>query len=228
MSTRISSVAEENQTAGAVNSKIRSQVLLLLTWRCRSIRASHGQYRAAGILSTYGIILTCINIVTAIAVLFLTNNRFFAIASSTGTGENTDWSWFSSDGLTALAGLFVVLTTALQYILRLDEKSKDAKRAGNDFTEVKRRIEVMLVNGTEITATAINEIQTLHTHTSRYHSLVPKGIWRQAHKLGNKNILSELEFENEIRSRYSLPLMSVTEMEAAGDTNDNSNNRVDS
>lgn len=220
-------MAEENQTTGSENSKIRSQVLLLLTWRCRSIRASHGQYRAAGILSTYGTILTCINIVTAIAVLFLTNNRFFGIASSTGTGESTEWSWLSSDGLTALAGLFVVLTTALQYILRLDEKSKDAKRAGNDFTEIKRRIEVMLVNGTEITVTAINEIQTLHTHTSRYHALVPKRIWRQAHKLGNKNILSELEFENEIRARYSLPLMSTSEVDTAGDTKTNFNNTGD-
>ena len=184
--------------------KLQCQVSLLLNWRRRSIRASHGQYLAAGVLAKYGTVLTCINIVTAIAVLFLTNNRFFAL-STAKENINSDWSWFSNDGLAALAGLFVVLSTALQYILRLDEKSKDAKRAGNDFTELKRKIETVLVNGTDINASTIGEIELLHTHTSRYHAIVPRRIWRHAHRLGNKNINGEAEFEVLIRKRYGLP-----------------------
>lgn len=185
------------------NTKLQSQVLLLLNWRCRAIRASHGQYLAADLLARNGTILTCINILTAIAVLFLTNNRFFALASDT-TSVNGDWSWLSNEGLAALAGLFVVLSTALQYILRLDEKSKDSKRAGNDFTELKRRIETLLVNGTDINASTIAELELLHTHTSRYHAIVPRKIWRRAHRLGDKNINGEADFEIQIRARYGL------------------------
>ena len=99
----------------------------------------------------------------------------------------------------------MVLSTALQYILRLDEKSKDAKRAGNDFTELKRRIEAVLVNGTDINESTISEIELLHTHTSRYHAIVPRRIWREAHSLGNRNINGEADFEELIRKRYGLP-----------------------
>ncbi len=69
-----------------------------------------------------------------------------------------------------------MLTTSLQYALRLDEKVFDHRTAGNEFTAIKRNIEIVL-SRREISKKGIKEIRTDHDHTSKNHSLVRKQIW---------------------------------------------------
>lgn len=76
----------------------------------------------------------------------------------------------------SIAGLAVVLSTTLQYVLRFEDKINDHKLAGNEFTEIKRKIEILLL-GNEITEDCINRIAIEHSHVSKNHRLVRNPIW---------------------------------------------------
>ena len=192
-------------TSTDIDERRKAQALMLLCWRRRAIRASHGQYWAASFLGRCAIGFTSLNIVTAIAVLFFTNNKLFesTVAPASTVAVEISEKWQISD-IAAFAGMLVVLTTALQYVLRLDEKSKDSKRAGNDFTNIKRSIENML-SSDNITEAKVAEIEALNSHISRNHFIVPRKIWEKAHAAAERYINSEDELEQLFRKMYGLP-----------------------
>jgi hypothetical protein len=133
--------------------------------------------------------------------LFLTNNKFFNGDSAVaGISEPL---LANADFYTAIAGLLVVLTTALQYVLRFDEKSQQSKRAGNDFTGVKRRIELALLDD-DLKEDKFSEIQLSHSHCSRNYGLVPKRIWTKAEIQSRKAFQEDDEFEASVRKKFGL------------------------
>jgi len=184
-----------------ITEDLESRVILLMNWRRRAIRASNGHYLSSSYCRFWSNILILFNIISAIAVLFFSNNKFF---NSIGSTEGTFSGIFqNSDILTAIAGLFVVLTTAIQYVLKLEIKSRDAKSAGNDFTNIKRNIEIILTGG-DISTDSIQSIQISHTHTSRNHELVPKRLWSRSERKTQAAFAEDREFERSVLKRFGL------------------------
>ena len=138
---------------------------LLLNWQNRAIRASLAHYFQAQEYRTWHSLLTAFNLLSSISVLFLVNNKVF-INEPLTPGD----IWLS------VAGLAVVLSTTLQYVFKLDEKIFNHKVAGNEFTAIKRKIEIMLTNK-DINDNDLKRIETDHNHTSKNHHLVRKSIW---------------------------------------------------
>lgn len=151
---------------------------LLLAWHERATRANLAHYFQAEECAKINNILTIFNLLAAISVLYLVNNRHL---NETATTESVFLS---------LASLAVVLSTALHYVLKLEERSQDHKLAGYEFTAIKRRIEKLLVRG-NLTDDDITSIETEHNHTTKNHGLV-----RQAQWIKIKKRLSEATEEN--------------------------------
>lgn len=185
----------------SIPDELEARVLLLLNWRRRAIRASNGHYRSSNACRLWGNLLTCFNIGSAIAVLFFSNNKFFG-----NSGSSIDQPLYflgNSDLYTSIASLLVVLTTALQYVLKLEIKSKDAKSAGNDFTNIKREIELLLADG-DVPMSKAQSIQISHTHSSRNHELVPRKIWISASDQTQKAFLEDKSFEDAVLRRFGI------------------------
>lgn len=181
--------------------KVEARVHLLLNWRRRAIRASSGHYRSSNNCRHWSNLLTCFNIGSAIAVLFFSNNKFFG--NGGGSLEQPLNFLGNSDLYTAVASLMVVLTTALQYVLKLEIKTKDAKSAGNDFTNIKREIELVLADG-DIPMSKAQSIQISHTHASRNHELVPQRIWMAASEQTEKAFLEDKAFEEAVYRKFGM------------------------
>ena len=187
--------------ADIIPDKLEARVLLLLNWRRRAIRASNGHYRSSNNCRHWSNLLTCFNIGSAIAVLFFSNNKFFG---NEGSALDHPLNFLgSSDLYTSIASLMVVLTTALQYVLKLEIKTKDAKSAGNDFTNIKREIELLLSDG-EVPMTKAQSIQISHTHASRNHELVPRKIWLAASQQTEKAFLEDKSFEDAVLRKFGI------------------------
>lgn len=139
---------------------------LLLTWHDRSTRANLAHYFQSEECRRVNTALTIFNLLAAISVLFIANNSNFEQSSS----------------LLSFASLAVVLSTALQYVLKLEERSYDHKTAGNEFTAIKRKIEVTLANDA-IEESHLREIESDHNHVAKNHHLVRHATWR---KIGSR------------------------------------------
>lgn len=190
--------------ADTIPDMLEARVLLLLNWRRRAIRASNGHYRSSNNCRYWSNLLTCFNIGSAIAVLFFSNNKFFANGGT--TSDQTLNFLGNSDLYTAIASLLVVLTTALQYVLKLEIKTKDAKSAGNDFTNIKREIELLL-SDLEVPMTNALSIQIAHTHASKNHELVPRKTWVSASKQTQEAFKEDKAFEDAVLRRFGISVL---------------------
>lgn len=146
---------------------------LLISWQDRATRASIAHYFQAQSYSDCNTYLTIFNLVSAISILFLANNKLFEFESSLG-----------SSIMISIASLAVVLSSTLQYVLRLGDKARDHKLAGNEFTAIKRKIEILMVDeeifyDEKIFNDCINRIADEHNHVSKHHNLVRKKIWEK-------------------------------------------------
>lgn len=166
---------------------------LLLTWRRRAIRASNAHYEASKSARKWGIFLTVMNVTFALVVLFLTNNSILP-AKILG---------MSIDLLTSLAGLLIVVTSVLQYILRFDEKARDNKTAGNDFSNIKRDIEEALI-AKQITENLIKETKFAHAFASKSAPIVNSSQWKIAHEKAFKPLTENEVFEDQIIEKFGI------------------------
>lgn len=153
---------------------------MLKSWQDRATRASLAHYFQAQEYRTFDTGLTIFNLVAAISVLFLANNKLLDIDS------NNQYQI-----LLSIAGLAVVLSTTLQYVLRFEDKINDHKLAGNEFTEIKRKIEILLL-GNEITEDCIHRIAVEHSHVAKNHRLVRNAIWEKI-KYRHADAVKEIE-----------------------------------
>lgn len=142
-----------------------SKTELLLVWHTRATRASLVHYAQAEKCLTVNTILTVFNLLAAISVLFLVSRATY------GSG-----SLYLS-----LAGLAVVLSTAFQYVLKLEERCYDHKAGGNEFASIKRKIELYLTLK-KIADSDLFEIDSDYTHTAKNHSIVRKKVWATVSK----------------------------------------------
>ncbi len=161
--------------------------LLLKMWHSRAVRANLAHYFQSSEYRTVNGIPTIFNILSAISVLFLSNIDYVGLSEVGSSNYKFAMS---------LVGLVVVLTTTLQYILRLEEKIYDHKRAGNEFTNIKRQIEIYLSQD-KITEEIIRKIEMEHNHSSKYHQLVRKRTWEKVEKR-HKEALHENQAFNQL------------------------------
>lgn len=138
------------------------KLTLLYTWHSRATRASLAHYFQAESCARVHFWLSIFNLLAAISVLYLAN-------AATASGDVN---------YVSIAGLFVVLSTAAHYVLKFDEKSHDHKSAGNEFTWIKRKIEVKLSNG-GVTEGDLEDIKRDYDHTSRNHAMVMRNTWKK-------------------------------------------------
>lgn len=157
---------------------------LLYNWRERAIRASLAHYRQSEIYRTIDACLLVFNVVSAIFVMYLTNNELFKIqvSDSDSPYENPVLDILgiiiTQNQLLSLAGFVVVSTSILQAIARFAEKRRSHKLAGNEFTEIKRKIEVALLEEVDLSR-VIREVQSFHNLVARHYDLVSDGIWKK-------------------------------------------------
>jgi hypothetical protein len=116
---------------------ISQKMQLLRIWHSRLILTSTAHYRVSETYERQGRIYTKLNIIFAIAVLFFANSRLldtFILDAHAGF-------------IISIAGLGTMLTAALQYINRYEERAAQHKLAGSEYSILKRQIERCLANG---------------------------------------------------------------------------------
>lgn len=132
-------------------------------------RASLAHYTAADKYRRWHAGLTLFNMVSATSVLFLSNNELIRAGLS-----NAQLAW--SDYLLPIASLLTVLSSAVHYLVRFQERAEQHKQAGNEFSSLKRAIEKELTN-TEISKSFVDEIAKHYDAAAQRFPHVPRPTW---------------------------------------------------
>ena len=133
-------------------------------WKCRASKAANAHFYAADYYHFRHNILTVFNVLSAISVLFFTNSSFFA-------GE--------FNVAVSVAGLLTVLSTALQYVMNYGESSNAHKFVGNEYSNMKRKIERLI-------STRDFDMDTVHRLSHSLNSIgkssppVKRALWRKS------------------------------------------------
>lgn len=145
-----------------MDSKKRNKNLekgLVMTWLTRSSVAAESHYAASSRYHFIHVVFTTVNIISSIAVLYFSNiseTQFLNVMSLTfGAGILT----IKSNFLVSLAGLIVVLTTTLQYVFHFNDKSRIHKVFGNEYANMKRKLERLITEG-ELDPDALHRVST--------------------------------------------------------------------
>jgi hypothetical protein len=137
---------------------------LLAEWQVRAYNAATAHYRASETYEFRNKALTIVNIISAITVLFAVNNKLIASNSN-----------FTEEIILAVASLFTVLSTAVQFLLRYEERSIQHKLAANEFSNLKRKIE-RYVSMNEISNMLIHNLNRDYNFISKHYPLVSQSI----------------------------------------------------
>ena len=141
---------------------------LLIAWKDRAFYAATAHYGASEAYQFRNKLLTLLNIVSAITVLFAANNKLFVAPTSS-----------TQSIVLAVASLFTVLSTAIQYLLRYEERAIQHKLAANEFSNFKRKVERYL-SMDEISNSLIHNLNRDYNFISKHYPLVSRLMWRGA------------------------------------------------
>jgi hypothetical protein len=117
-------------------------------------------------------VYTKLNILFAIAVLFFANSKI--LESLTGGNHYTV--------VISIAGLGTVLTAALQYINRYEERAALHKLAGSEYSALRREVETLL-SEPSISDDAINRIRISCDFLAKHGPVVEAHLWRKVGKI---------------------------------------------
>lgn len=160
-------------------------------WSKRLLRSAAAHYMAAERFEARDTLLTRINMVSAIAVLFFSTNQKIAAYLI----EFFLWI-FQFEGveytgkislLVPLFSLFVVLSSAWQYIAQYSKKAMEHKQAANEFSNLRRKIERYWTKD-KIHLEAIHSLNRSYNATVKNPPIVPRGIWKKALKSKKEEI----------------------------------------
>lgn len=176
-------------SAGDWSGDKKARVALFMAWKLRLFYTASAHYRAAERYESSGRKLTVVNMLAAIAVLFLSNNHGLLDGMLGGLG--------SPGKLVAIAGLITVLTSAFQYVMRFEERSSSHRAAGGEFSNIRRKIERYLTVD-QIDNDLIHTINRDYNFVTKSAPIVSQGIWRKAQ--GNKDEIAywDRQFEQNI------------------------------
>ncbi len=137
---------------------------LLWLWKCRAALASNAHFHAADFYRKRHNFLTITNVFSAIMVLFLGNNEIFR---------------HDLQSYVSLAGAATVVTTTLQYILAYREASKDHKRIANEYSNIKRKAERLIVTG-DFDEGTIHRMSNALNWLGKGSPAVKRALWNDA------------------------------------------------
>jgi len=180
---------------------------LLVLWRCRAHKAAKAHYRATLESRLLNRILTILNAVASILILFMTNsewvNKYLDDKNGQIIAQTAKMALDGSDVTISLAAVFLVLTTILQYIVRWGEKANDHKAAGAEFANLQRKIERYSIAKT-YNMSMIHNINRTYNHISKSYPLVSAKKWQEAGKGHLNDMISQLENELQEESLITL------------------------
>lgn len=182
------------------DSKTHKRVVtkLFRMWSKRLLRSSAAHYAAAEKFEAIDARLTKFNMLFAIAVLLVSNNPKIAIIAIAVLSyplslimEISSTPEESMPLVVPIISLLVVLSSAIQYIMQYSKKAMDHKQAGNEFSNLRRKIERYWTKG-EVHQEAIHSLNRAYNAIVKNPPLVPRKIW--LHSLDMKK--EEIELIN--------------------------------
>lgn len=143
---------------------------LVRMWNKRMLRSASAHYMAAERCEHRETILSIVNIVSAIFVLFLT--------AATKLVETLDDRIEGMDLsiLVPLASAIVVCSSAVQYIRQYSARASVHKQVGNEYSNLRRKLERYWTKS-EIHPEALHAFNRAYNQISKSAPLVPKKIW---------------------------------------------------
>ncbi len=170
----VSNIEEEYEQLSAEEYRERVRKLFCM-WNARQLVASYGHYLAASQCDGRERRLSIVNISAAILVLFLAANTKLLdlIASAFSFPEA------NAPVIVSVFSVFVVLSSASQYILQYASRSALHKQAGNEFSNLRRKIERYWSRG-NIHPEAVHSLNRSYNMISKAPPLVPPKLWDQA------------------------------------------------
>jgi len=148
---------------------------LLELWIVRAHRAANAHFWQASDHKYKAMVLTLINVVAAILVLYFSNSSWIEafINGAEEGGANSKYS--------IVAGVFalvVVITTIFQYMKRWDERSDNHKLAGSEFSNFQRKAERYAL-AKEVNMQMIHNLNRDYNNVMKNSPLVHKDIWKK-------------------------------------------------
>jgi hypothetical protein len=193
--------ADSNQKNGLLNmsgsieafidiDQVRAKKLLIL-WALRAHKAASAHYEQSSKYGQANTLWTCVNAVFSIVLLFLVT-----------------WLSVSSIGLEALQmgiefvlslfGAFLVTLGIVQFILRYSEKQDSHRQAGQEFSNLQRKIERYSVVK-EYNMVQIHNLSRDYNHITKSYPLVGQSTWTS--KRLAKLVAQIQNLENELRDK---------------------------
>ena len=157
-----------------------SKCELVKLWQNRMWRASFAHYVASDKYRRWHAALTIFNMVSAISVLFLSNNEVIRAGLT-----SNEFAW--TDYLLPAASLLTVLSSAIHYLVRFQERAEQHKHAGNEFSSLKRAVEKELTNEV-ITDEYITWLSNRYDAAALRYPHVPRPIWQSMMKKATNEI----------------------------------------
>lgn len=150
--------------------------ILLELWMVRSHRAAKAHYTQASHHKYKDMVLTIINAVAAILVLYIANATWIADIMDGPTREGNSSKHAILAGVLALV---VVVTTILQFMKRWGERSDIHKLAGAEFSNFQRKTERYLL-ATSINMSMVHNLNRDYNHATKIYPLVNAEIWKNS------------------------------------------------
>jgi hypothetical protein len=163
---------------------------LFRMWSKRLLRSAAAHYMAAEKYESRDLFLTQFNIIAAISVLFFSSNqivaqRIFEFIYSSFSTDNLDYESYQM--VVPFLSLLVVLSSAIQYIMQYSRRAYEHKQAGNEFSNLRRKIERYWSKGS-IHIEAVHSLNRSYNSAVRNPPLIPKSIWADSLKIKMEEI----------------------------------------
>lgn len=144
-----------------LNSQLSTLVWL---WKCRASKAANAHFYASDYYNTRHNVLTVFNVISAISVLFFSNNSFFKGDLNLAV---------------SIAGLATVLTTALQYVMSYGEVANSHRFVGNEYSNMKRKTERLIASG-ELDLDTIHRLSHSLNAIGKSSPPVKRPLWKKS------------------------------------------------
>ncbi|WP_152612899.1 SLATT domain-containing protein [Tateyamaria sp. ANG-S1] len=161
---------------------------LFCMWNERLLIAAAAHYSAANYCEASEKTLSIFNISFAISVLFFSSNGAYVGSFMSLFGLSSDYSPL----LVSTLSLLVVLSSAAQYILQFGNRAALHKQAGNEFSNLRRKIE-RYWSKNNIHPEAVHSLNRTYNMITKSPPLVGSWTWKKAKrdKIAEADLIKE-------------------------------------
>lgn len=159
---------------------------LLLLWTYRAHKAASSHYHQSVRLRFGSFCLTVFNAFSAVAVLYFVNANW--LPGVLGGGEEGTVHLL----FTGVFGAMVVGTSILQFILKMDERQAVHREAGQEFSNLQRKIERYSLHS-RFTMSLVHNISRDYNHITKSYPLVGRRIWQHGSRIRLNEQITNLE-----------------------------------